>query len=66
MDGLSDRVKKDDFSGDFAGADNHGDWIDDWDGIEEGLYKNVPNGGDVAILDIDGAEEKGDAKGKAI
>ena len=59
-------VQKNDFGGSDGTRCDHGDRIDDWYSIEEGLGENVPDGGDVAIFDVDGTKEEGNAKGKAI
>lgn len=66
LDDLSDGVEKNDAGGEEAGGGDHGDWIDDGDGIEKGLEKNFPDGTDVAIFDIDRAKKQGDAEGKKI
>lgn len=49
-----------------AGIDDHGERIDDWDGIEEGLDEDIPNGGDVTEFNVQGAEEKGEAEREGV
>ena len=66
LDDLSDWVKEEGFGGEVGSGSNHGDGVNDWDGVKEGLSGNIPYGSDVAIFDIDGAKEKGNAKGKAV
>lgn len=69
MDDLGDRVDEDDIGGDLtesATLQNHGDGVDNRDGVKEGLNKDIPDRGDVAIFNIDSAEEEGDAEGEGI
>lgn len=66
LDDLGDRVDKDDFGGERAGGGDHGNRIDDRDGVEEGLGKDFPDGTDVAVFDVDRAEKEGDAEGKKV
>lgn len=70
MDDLSDGIKADDLGSELteaaAGVQNHCKGVNDRDRIKEGLDENVPDGGDVAIFDVDGAEEKGNAKSKGV
>ena len=56
LDDLGDRVHKKDFGGGLGSFGDHGDGINDWNCIEEGLDADVPNGSDVAISDVDGTE----------
>ena len=53
LDGLSDGVHEDDFGGEGASISHHGERVDDGNGIEKGLNQNVPDGGNVAVLDVD-------------
>lgn len=69
MDDLGDGIDEDDISGDLtksATLQNHGDGVDNRDGVKEGLDEDVPDRGDVAVFDIDSAEEEGDAEGESI
>ena len=66
LNGLGDGVKKNNLRGDFAGGGDHGNGVDNWDGVEKSLDEDVPDGGDVAIFDIDGAEQKSETKGEKI
>ena len=66
LDDLGNGVEKDDASGEHAGRGDHGDGIDDGDGVEEGLKEDFPDGADVAIFDVDGAEQEGDAEGEKV
>ena len=43
LDGLGDRIDKDTFGGDSAGACYHSDRIDDWHGVEKSLDTDVPD-----------------------
>ena len=45
-------------------ADDEGDGVNNGDGVEEGLGEDVPDRGDVAIFDVDAAEQEGDAEGE--
>ncbi len=49
-----------------AGIEDHGQRIDDRDGVEKRLGEDIPDGGDVAIFDVDGAEEEGDAESEGV
>ena len=53
LDGLCDRIEEDDFGGKRAGRSNHGYWIDDRNGVKEGLNADVPDRCDVTIFNID-------------
>lgn len=66
LDDLGDRIEHDDAGGEHAGTCNHGNRIDDGDGVEKGLEEDFPDGADVAIFDIDGAKKQGDAEGEKI
>lgn len=66
LNGLGDGAKENNFCGDFAGGGDHGDGIDDWDGIEKSLDENVPDGSDIAIFDVDGAKQEGETKREKI
>lgn len=66
LDGLSDRVEEKDFGGDGASGSDHGNRVNNRDSIEEGLDENIPNGGDVAVFNVDRTEKKGDAERKKI
>ncbi len=69
MDDLGDGVDKDDIGSDLtesATLQNHGDRVDNRDGVKESLDKDIPDRSDVAVFDIDSAEEKGDAEGESI
>lgn len=66
MDDLGDGVEKDDAGSEEASGGDHGNRVDDGDGIEKGLEKNFPDGTDVAIFDIDRAKKQGDAESKKI
>ena len=66
LDSLGDGAEEDDFGGDFAGGRDHGDWVDNRDGIEESLNKNVPDGSDVAIFDVDRAKQESETERKEI
>ena len=69
MNDLSDGVQEEkarDERAVCAGADDHCDRVNDRDGVKEGLDDDVPDGGDVAIFDVDGAEEKSDAERKGV
>ena len=56
LDGLGNGVCKDDFGGEGAVFCDHFDRINDGDGIEKGLDKHFPDGGDVAVFDVDRAK----------
>lgn len=66
LNGLGDGTKEDNFSGDFAGGRDHGDWIDNRDGVEKSLNKDVPDGSDIAVFDIDRAKQEGETEGEEI
>ena len=66
LDNLGDRVDKDDFGGERAGRSDHGDRVDDRNGVEESLGKDFPDGADVAVFNVNRAEEEGDAEGKKV
>lgn len=66
LDDLGDGIEHDDAGGEHAGTCNHGNRIDDGDGVEKGLEEDFPDGADVAIFDIDGAKKQGDAEGEKV
>lgn len=49
-----------------ASFEYHADGIDDGDGVEKCLDEDIPDRSDIAIFDIDSAEQKGDTKSKSI
>ena len=66
LDDLSDGVDEEYLGGGLTGGSDHGDRIDDRDGVEKSLCENVPDRGDIAILDVDGAEEEWNAEGETV
>lgn len=66
LNSLGNWAEKDNFGGDFAGGSDHGDWIDDRDGIEKSLDENIPDGSNIAIFDVDGTKQKGEAEREEI
>ena len=66
LNGLSDRVQKDDFGGETASFGDQGDRVDDRHSIEESLDEDFPDRSNVAIFDVDGAQKEGDTEGEKI
>lgn len=66
LDSLGDGAEEDDFGGDFTSGGDHGDWVDNRDGIEESLDENIPDGSDVAIFDVDRAKQEGETEREKI
>jgi len=56
LDDLSDGVHKENFGGGLGSFGNHGEGVNNWNGIEKGLDTDIPNGSDVAVFDVNSAK----------
>ena len=59
-------VEEDDLGGELTSSGDHRDRIDNRNGIEEGLDEDLPDAGDVAVFDVDRAEEKSHTEGEDV
>ena len=63
---LGGRVKQEELGDIWVVGGDHGDGIDNGGGVEKCLDDNFPDMGNVAIFDVDGAEEERDAEGEDV
>lgn len=47
-------------------TDDEREWVDNWNRVEESLSDNVPNRGNVTILNVNGAKQEGDTKREGV
>lgn len=56
LDDLRNWVHQKNFGGGFGSGGNHSDGVNDGDSVKKCLNTNVPDGSDVTIFDVNGAE----------
>ena len=66
LNNLGDRVEHDNLGGGERDIGDHSDGVDNRDAVEKSLSNNIPNRGNVAIFNINSAEEEGETERKEI